>query len=53
MVCSNWAVKERSLVTTVQPSSHISHSCAPIVTIGSTVNVMFSTISSSNMGAES
>ena len=40
MVCSNCAERFRSLVTTVQPSSHISHSCVPRLSIGSMVNVM-------------
>ena len=39
-VCSNWAVRERSLVTTVQPSSHCSQSWSPRVSIGSMVNTM-------------
>ena len=40
MVCSNWAVRLRSMVTAVQPSSHIWCSWAPMVIIGSMVNVM-------------
>ena len=43
-VCSNWAVRRRSTVTAVQPSSHRSCSHAPIVIIGSMVKVMPSSI---------
>lgn len=39
-VCSNWAVRFRSLVTTVQPSSHMSYSYVPSVSIGSMVKVI-------------
>ncbi len=39
-VCSNCALRRLSLVTTVQPSSHMSHSCVPRQSIGSMVNVM-------------
>lgn len=39
-VCSNWAVRLRSFVTTVQPSSHMSYSWVPSVSIGSIVNVI-------------
>ena len=37
-VCSNWAVRLPSRVTAVQPSSHITESGAPRVSIGSIVN---------------
>ena len=40
MVCSNCAERRRSLVTTVHPSSHMSHSGVPRLSIGSMVNVM-------------
>src|SRR3954452_7717214 len=40
IVCSNWAVQRRSLVTTVQPSRHIWYSWVPSVIIGSIVNVI-------------
>ena len=39
-VCSNWAVRLRSAVTTVQPSSQMSYSMVPSVSIGSIVKVM-------------
>ena len=39
-VCSNWALRRRSLVTTVQLSSHMSQSAVPSVSIGSIVNVI-------------
>src|SRR5207248_11768385 len=39
-VCSNCAVQRRSLVTTVQPSGQVSYWYVPSVIIGSTVNVM-------------
>jgi len=39
-VCSNCAVRDLSLVVTVQPSSHMSQSYAPRVSIGSMVKVM-------------
>ena len=34
MVCSNWAVRRRSRVTTVQPSSHWSHWIEPMINLG-------------------
>ena len=40
MVCSNCADRLPSAVTTVQPSSHISHSWVPRLSMGSMVNVM-------------
>src|SRR5690242_20086082 len=40
MVCSNWAVRDRSRVTTVQSSAHFSFSLDPNVIIGSMVNVI-------------
>ena len=40
MVCSNWAERLRSAVTTVQSSSHISHASVPRLSMGSMVKVM-------------
>ena len=39
-VCSNWALRRRSAVTTVQLSGHMVHSWVPRLSIGSMVNVM-------------
>src|SRR5450830_1007527 len=39
-VCSNWAVRLRSAVTTVHPSSHTSHASVPRVSIGSMVKTI-------------
>ena len=39
-VCSNCAVRLRSLVTAVQPSSQMSYEIVPSVSIGSIVNVI-------------
>ncbi len=46
-VCSNWALRRRSLVTTVQSSSHMVHSWVPRLSIGSIVKVMPTSIGSS------
>ena len=50
-VCSNWAVRRRSTVTAVQPSSQRSCSHAPIVIIGSIVKVMPSSMIRSSRGS--
>jgi hypothetical protein len=46
-VCSNWALRRRSAVTTVHPSSHISQSGVPRLSIGSMVKTMPGSISRS------
>ena len=50
-VCSNWAVRRRSTVTAVQPSSQRSCSHAPTVIIGSMVKVMPSSITAVSRGS--
>ena len=50
-VCSNWAVRRRSTVTAVQPSSQRSCSHAPTVIIGSIVKVMPSSITRVSRGS--
>jgi hypothetical protein len=51
IVCSNCADFRRSRVTTVHPSSHISHSGVPRLSIGSMVNVMPSSMTRSRAGS--
>ena len=50
-VCSNWAVRRRSTVTAVHPSSQRSCSHAPTVIIGSIVKVMPSSITRVRRGS--
>src|SRR5690625_3610851 len=52
-MCSHCAVRPRSRVTAVQPSSHRSHSGLPRVSIGSMVKTMPGSITSSCSGAAS
>ena len=51
-VCSNWAVRRRSAVTAVQPSSQRSCSQEPIVIMGSIVKVMPSSIGLVRLGSK-
>src|SRR5690606_40345306 len=53
MVCSNWADRRRSFVTTVHPSSHRVHSGVPRLSIGSIVKVIPGSMTVSYEGAAS